>query len=997
MDQQRHAQEAALALVRPATDATTRAAASRFLEQWTLTEQAWPTYCQWLESFAAGNEASQEAVSVQLLCLQLLLSKIRREISYDSAAVQNSFSLVHLQSTLSTYLQARTLPDAAQQPACICVAALAIRSGNLHDLLASICTSESPITTTKLRLLSEIPLEMEAVSEFSSSRVTVELTPYHSSVLNYLRNAIHLAARESKALLYAVQAAKTWVEVGRITLSQLNSTANGSPDSLLGMLVNLLSSQHVAFTDEEAIYVQTARALQEAIMVPADSCTDSRNAACRAMLNAVAYSGFLAAALQHATNHDWDDAASAIALLASTFVTEEIDEMVTQPAETMLLLLLQLQTHPVGSVRIAVLDCWLTVSDIPVRQRHEHWQAPLFRQVTAALLQAAQYTDDTDEDDLAEFRRMVVDVLVASYFLLRSEYVQHMATAIVSGNHAQAEAALFALSAASREINARIVSRTTGASSSSLLAKDKKRTAEALLQVVQYICRISSANEMFQVGVAKFFGAFAASWSVHCSSDDVLQLLSFLQNVIVHSGKDQSASPKPVSDSAVVVESGRAIKSILVGCSSIILSPPAAPMPESLRRLMETVLFCNCDEAMAEVAEGYTRLIAETKDVIAVGQVQGELVRFLVEQVEAALRVLPQKTNTTQGLTEEATLAIESVGRYLNVLRVVIRFSDAVPASTSAENPIASIICTVFPFLESVSQRTSPFEQIFSKILAVQQQLLRNMPDLVAPYFPHTMKHVIAVFEANLHPSCLGYVSCAVETYGSSCSDTFLDLLSHVAAIVLGVIQQDGADSNSDLALYFFEMNQRYFLYCPFALVGCPHFPAIVFCAVECAVSCEDREAKRVSLNFLTHVFGWRTLRLSAETNTCLRNAAELLDMQLIQHGARTTQTCIDTLLGVSQALWPACTECIFAIMSASVAGPVSKDSETSIACQWIESACGNVEHAKADVVKKVVSLLLEFARQGPKNKPKAKQLLSDFCMIHKGDLPVDTLVSYNL
>ena len=48
-------------------------------------------------------------------------------------------------------------------------------------------------------------------------------------------------------------------------------------------------------------------------------------------------------------------------------------------------------------------------------------------------------------------------------------------------------------------------------------------------------------------------------------------------------------------------------------------------------------------------------------------------------------------------------------------------------------------------------------------------------------------------------------------------------------------------------------------------------------------------------------------------------------------------------------------------------------------------------------MVETIVRLLFNFARNGPKNKAKAKMLLADFSKIRRGELSVDALVSYSL
>lgn len=138
-------------------------------------------------------------------------------------------------------------------------------------------------------------------------------------------------------------------------------------------------------------------------------------------------------------------------------------------------------------------------------------------------------------------------------------------------------------------------------------------------------------------------------------------------------------------------------------------------------------------------------------------------------------------------------------------------------------------------------------------------------------------------------------------------------------------------------------------------------------------------------------------LLVSSEASTSLRNYALHLEEQLAQHGARTIQFCVTTLLGGVRALWPACTECIYAITPVRVAWPIPEDPASCVARLWNIYACGASDNAQKDVVNTVVGLLLGSAQEGKKNKPKAKMLLTDFAVIRNGDVPVDTLISYSL
>lgn len=664
--------EAALAVVRTGTDSTTRAAASHFLEQWTCTDGAWVTNCQWLESWNTAaspyyQNDGAESISVQLLCLQLLQSKILREIKYYTSSTTTTSTTIPinmLQTTLSSYLQHAPSAAAGVQPACICVTALAIRSGHMEPLLASICTHGATVSVQQFLILSNIPLEMEEISDLSSSQVTAVLAPYCATVLECLRVSIQqsISSQNRATLLAAVCALKNWIQLGHITISQLHAGADQS-DSLLVSMVHLLSTAGVSVVTEEAVLVQTADALRKAVLVPADSLTDTRHAACAVMLKAVSQSGFLSAILQNNNDCNWEDAAIAVASLMGAIITEEIDDFIRQPAADLLHLLIELQMHPIRAVRMAVLECWLTLSAIPVMERHEHCRAPLFKQLTAALLHSIEHGEGVNEDDLEDYRRMVVDVLVASYFLLRSDYVQHMVSIILDAGQTQlvkVEAALFALTATAREVNARVHSKATGiCDGNSRIGQDRQRTKELLLQALQHICgtRTQVDSRDFNVGVAKFIGSYALTWDSQCSVDNILRLLTFAQNMLIAGSISPVIFDDPFGGS-LAEESAKTIKALLVGCTSTLLTSDTTTLRDCLCGLMEASLSSHDVECMAAVTEGCTRLILQVNDVVAIRQLLSYLIRPVLHSVEAALNLLPLDGSVS--LSDDAAPEMES-------------------------------------------------------------------------------------------------------------------------------------------------------------------------------------------------------------------------------------------------------------------------------------------------------------------------------------------------
>jgi hypothetical protein len=136
---------------------------------------------------------------------------------------------------------------------------------------------------------------------------------------------------------------------------------------------------------------------------------------------------------------------------------------------------------------------------------------------------------------------------------------------------------------------------------------------------------------------------------------------------------------------------------------------------------------------------------------------------------------------------------------------------------------------------------------------------------------------------------------------------------------------------------------------------------------------------------------------VSSASSRYLQCISDKIDGEMKLHGAQILHLCFGTLLGGTQALQPASTDCIFAIVSLSIGWPIPGDPTSSVAHRWVEAAftatapCVSVDHWRT-----AMNLLLKFALDGPKSKSKAKMLLADFSLIAKGDIAAESLASYS-
>lgn len=1018
-------------IVRPETDAATRQAASAFLEQWTHSTAAWDLYGPWLASFAQQHHehSSSHTEGVELLCLQLLQAKIRRELPRGTTGPNASLEAIrNALSQLILLSQQKAQSHAILQSACICFISLQVRLTDLSDFVPSIVSSchmnhhhhhSDPASTlspwTALRLLSEIPTELETCFDLHTpTAISAQLLPHWPNVQQVLATHLtHHNGTDTMCLL-AAQALGHWVGACHVTLSQLNEnshhhTSNGQQQqqhSILHAMVYLLAQTHYN-EHQEGLLTAVSQALTTVLRQPADSCTDSRRAAVVALVNATHVDGFLGGPLQRASAAGWDDASHALVTLLTTLVTEDIDEIILLPADGLLALLLAIQrTHPQIKIRSLVLEAWLTVQDVPTAERHEQWRAPLMARITETLLEALAFPVEfttweeeinMEQSEMEEYRRLAPDVLVGCYNMLRIEFLQRLVQPLLVSDAVwtQREAALYALNATARDVCGRLKTAVGGTRT----LQDKQATATLLQQVATSLCHNATSPQQHSpivaaVAFCQFWGAYAAAWALVGTPELILHILERLRVVLEQQQHHAQANSLQVS-------AAKAMKSVLT-VSAVRLTEDAAVTGTLLgvvQRVFSVAVASNQEDVMLAVAEGCMRLVVQVKDTTARDHGLMGMVHTLTEQGQKAATLIP--TNGS-ALSEQAAEAVDALVKYLHVLCVIVKFAQADHADNAHHLLTNALNQYAWPFLEAVSHRMHPHEALLDGVLSVQEQLLRSAPELLAPQFSSTIQNCAAVFERTKNPSTLSYFASAVEAYGAQETSAFENLLNHVSHIFFGYISSDKpAHACTDLVEAYFEMCQRYLLFSPSALVRCEVLPSIASCAMECLTACKgERNSTRATLNFWEKIIGWRRLPVPAGARTALESGSQKLDEITATHGQRLIQACVSMLVGGVRSLGPPAGDVIFATVLASVNWPVPEASDSCVARQWMEGV--SLGAVPADIkgenftqmYRHVVGELLNLAQKGPTTKAKAKMLLSDFSLAVNGQKVPDTIIA---
>ena len=765
-------QEAARAVVHPLTDASTRTAASQWLEAWTASPHSWSLHVAWLQAMVTtvvqqqSLQQQQEEMGLSLLCLQLLQSKLRKQVPRNQPDPQVVVPILeplhHVLTQLLVWLDQHNQnhttnnnnnanhrgPQALLMPATICYAALAVRCGGLSTLVSELMVSRSATPTTPpttspsttmslsssslwlvLKVVVQIPMELGTCNDLTTVQVTAELQPHLPTILETCGHVLAAqqqqppleddttTANASRLLVAALDALETWTRACHVSLSQLlecvvvatRHTSSPPPPqdytnkSLLWLLLQLVSEPNHHNTTASGrppplvswknpmVLILTCRILTEALVSPTDACTPQRLQACQLLMQAMQppiqndpaanhhpWTNCFVAPLEYSTtcllsslsspndHHNnpqalssslgWtaDDCTSiahAVATVVATLVTEEVDWIVATEgtAAVLIPLLLQgLQDHPSMPVTSLALECWLTIQQVPTRQRLPAYQSAqhlwipvvtsLIRRIaypTVEFVSWSRYSESVwssggssssslvvEQEEWDELRRLVPDVWIGCYFSLRSQFVQCVTHSIMTTipttiptTWVDQEAALFALTVTAREIQTRL----TSSHSTKSIVRDKHDTVQSLVALAQYLCQLSatwydpsqaaaslsnsnhqasssssysytalsgpSPHPLLVAKVCDCLGAHGSVWNAHLDAAAVGQILTLLTRTLQWHASKQEFSATTATAAA------KAWKQVVVACTPVLTTavPPTA-LSTMLSHAMELAL-----------------------------------------------------------------------------------------------------------------------------------------------------------------------------------------------------------------------------------------------------------------------------------------------------------------------------------------------------------------------------------------------------------------------
>ena len=852
--------------------------------------------------------------------------------------------------------------------------------------------------------------------------------------LNGYINGDGSSQQQDELLCQTLNALIKWSETFKmIALTQLNS---GSP-SLLSQLVALLSSasqQRQSFSEWYAkeVVIKAADALSTCIESTSDYGTQCRKQAVASLLASIpSPTEFLVAPLKISEAQEWEDATVSLSKLASTLAREDIEEIATcklPGSSDLIQLLLNLQSHPIHEVAVPVLEVWLALQDLSTSERHPRLAAPLYQQLVEIILNRVSYPPtfvsweeelDVESSDFNEMRRLCTDVLVGAYYLLRSAYLETLSNvvmAIDTQDWEVVESALWCMCAVGREASARVKSVKNAVSNGrdSPVSSDGEATGVGLTQMLPYICAggassIPKRHPLVLSGIATFIGSYSTVWASSCPPSTIIEILAYLSAAI--------------SIPAATEASCKSIRLVLIASATKLAKAAASPGAElsvALTQCMESSLSTNNAKAMFNVAEGCSRVSIQIRDKTQSRATLSAVTSPTISRAQSAINVIITSAADQEGSGQAASqldAATKALTSYLGVLREIIRFCDSSSKLRAGESHVLTdVLTSAWPVLNDVASnptcRTN--EAVLGGLLSVHSQLLSVVPALIGPYFKDLINFVVKSYEESFTPSALEYVSSAVETFDIEPSIgeaagvdengkelMFSQLMSHISKCTFTYVTQTKRPNEFIFIIKaFFEMSQRYLLFCPGALLQCPEFTSLFGLALACLSECKgEGQSTRATLIFLSQVIGFKHLRLSKDKMAKITQFASTLDNLIAQNGEAITKTCIGALTGgAPQILIPSYSECLFSIMLHIKS--TAPEESNSLLFTWLNTAMNdrsimaNSQNMNQETINTVINILCSSATES--QKPICKMALADFSNIAKGDATTDVLMSYS-
>ena len=155
-----------------------------------------------------------------------------------------------------------------------------------------------------------------------------------------------------------------------------------------------------------------------------------------------------------------------------------------------------------------------------------------------------------------------------------------------------------------------------------------------------------------------------------------------------------------------------------------------------------------------------------------------------------------------------------------------------------------------------------PASAIPIALLGLFGRCVGSFGEIIEPKINELINVVVMAYEETHASCCCEFVGIAVEKFSSrsgGIEDNFCNLLGHLCSNTVVYLQKavGGIVENTDLVRSFFDMAQRFLLFCPAGLMKCVEFTQLFSFAVACLRECKgEKNSTRASLIFLSQIIG---------------------------------------------------------------------------------------------------------------------------------------------
>ena len=359
----------------------------------------------------------------------------------------------------------------------------------------------------------------------------------------------------------------------------------------------------------------------------------------------------------------------------------------------------------------------------------------------------------------------------------------------------------------------------------------------------------------------------------------------------------------------------------------------------------------------------------------------------------------------------EATM--QQLARGLKALGVVVKYLDGCSVGENGVHPLTELLNVMWPLLQKVAS-FSPcrqHEDVLRELLQVHERIVGSFGDspIIETKLGELINVVVQSYEESFNPCTLGFVAVAVEKFGTknqAIQESFCQLLAHLTTTTCTYVQTRLIPNCPNLITAFFDLCQRFLLFCPASLVKCSQFQLLYQFAVACLTQCKgERDSTRAALIFLTQMFGWKQMKALSEDVVAILNAnSSILDSATGQHGKEVVLACFVGICGgAPQMLLPPFTDCLYAIVShvlgADEEGTSIVPSQAlDLIKSWIVAALQ--DPAVADKMtnedkERAVRALFGLVAGGRRTKNKFKLLIGDVSKVCRGEGNDQVFVGY--